>query len=345
MSNRREHVGPVGNARRRPPASTRRRYRRQPDSGRRICSPNPATNSDAASTDRASACTHRCVTPTSANSSARSTNRITERESATSTDGGLHLDRDLRRVPAGTKQFVPQTSHGATQVVDARHRCRPNGGGHLLGADDRAPSLPRGHHPPDRRATVPTDPQRWMRLLHRTVQTHLPRPAETVAGHRRGRRHPDTAQGVDRFVEQCGAIVEVHAQCREPRPRVSRPRPDDQTSPGEQIHGRQRLGSEIRVAEGQHVEVGHQLQRRGGRRRVRQRDRRFEAVVPAGLEPLRGRCRMIGETQRFETMILCVPADPGERGALAKAGCRTRDIAGILQSELHFGRERVTARR
>lgn len=74
---------------------------------------------------------------------------------------------------------------------------------------------------------------------------------------------------------------------------------------------------------------------RGDRRFVRQRQRRFETVVPAGGE-LRGRCRMVDAAQCVEAVILRLATDASELGTPRNRASASATSPRV-QSKLHVG--------
>ncbi len=143
---------------------------------------------------------------------------------------------------------------------------------------------------------------------------------------------PDTPDHLERFLEQCGTFVEVHAQCGELPLEVAHTDTEREPAVGQQIQCRARLGHHERIAVRQHDDVRDQPKRRGPRRGVAHRDERVHRVVSAGLQPSLRRRRMIGEPEAVE---------PGRFGRRRDGGdARTGHQFPVVRMAVHRVGER-----
>ncbi len=111
------------------------------------------------------------------------------------------------------------------------------------------------------------------------------------------------------------AFVEVDSERRELGLEIARRDPEDHAASGEPIEAQHRLGAQQRVPVREHHDVRLQLDARRRGRGERERDGRFERVVPARGEPLRVGRGVVGDEARIEAE----PFDAGralhDRGA------------------------------
>jgi hypothetical protein len=165
------------------------------------------------------------------------------------------------------------------------------------GRGKRTPAVAFVGDPPPGGPGVAADPDRRMRIAHRSRMRGDPAGAEVLALEVHVIGGPDRPDHVERFVEQVGALLEVHAEGGELALEIADADGKGESATGQQIQRRTRLGYYERISIRQHHDIGYQPQRAGAGRGVAHRHERVQRVVSAGLQPpLAGR-GMVGEPE------------------------------------------------
>ena len=112
---------------------------------------------------------------------------------------------------------------------------------------------------------------------------------------------PDGPDHVERLIEQCGALLEVHAERGELALEIADADGKGEPATGQQVQRCARLGHYERVSVRQHHDVRYQPQRGGAGRGVSHRDERVQRVVSAGFEPALSGRRVVGEPEAVDT--------------------------------------------
>ena len=180
-----------------------------------------------------------------------------------------------------------------------RPRVAPEGGPHRK----RAPALAVLRRAAGRQARVASDPDRRVRLLHRSGQHAISDCLVARSVPRDAISRPGAFHREQRVVGQRVAVLEVRSQRAVLRLEVARGDAEDHPAAGDCIQARDGLRRQEGVAVRKHQDVGVQaqpLRRRGGDGEAHER---VEGVVAARSQPGVRRERMLGCVARVEIRV------------------------------------------